>query len=114
MDSDRENFLVRALWSTNECQFNFSCFEVVGYIIECRSINRDEDEIRMIIWRNELEIYQNNSFGVTWRTTFSAKPFRRYICQMASINGYGTGIYGSRVDVETPQQSNWLTCNALY
>ena len=103
MDSDRENFLVQAMWSISECQFNFSCFEVLGYIIQCRSISRIGDEIRKIIWRNELDMDQNSSFGVT---TFSVKPFRTYVCQMAAINGYGTGIYGSRVDVEIPQRSN--------
>ena len=103
MDSDRENFLVQAMWSINECQFNFSCFEVLGYIIQCRSIGNDGDEIRKIIWRRDLEIDQNSTFGVT---TFSAKPFRTYQCSMAAINGYGTGLYGSGIDVEIPQRSN--------
>ena len=105
VDPDRQNFLVQAMWGINECQFNFSCIEVLGYIIECRSISRDEDEIRKIIWRNELEMDQNNSFGVT---VFSAKPFQTYQCKMAAINTYGTGLFGSGIDVEIPQLSNQL------
>ena len=108
MDADRENFLVQAMWSINDCQFNFSCFEVLGYIIECRNIHRLGDGIRKIIWRDELQIDQYNST----RVNFSAKPYRTYTCTMASINGYGAGIFGSRIDVDIPQRGNWPTRNA--
>ena len=91
------------MWSINECRFNFSCFEVLGYIIQCR---HDDDEIRIIIWRNELETDQNNSFG---ETTFSAKPFRTYQCAMAAINAYGFGHFGSAIDVKIPQLSMLFT-----
>lgn len=101
MDSDRENFLVQAMWRipSNECQFNFSCFEALGYVIRCRT-DTVEDEIRKIVFKTELD---RNSSGVA---TFSAKPFRRYVCEMAAFNGYGVSHYGSRVDIETPQLSN--------
>lgn len=108
MDSDKENFLVQAMWSINECQFNFSCFEVLGYIIRCRNIRSPSDEIRKIVWRYELQIDQYNST----RVNFSAKPYRTYTCSMASINGYGTGLYGSRIDVDIPQRGNRLIRNA--
>lgn len=93
LDSDRESFMIHAMWSTNECRFNFSCFEVLGYIIQCRS---NFDEIRKIVWRSELQMDQNNSLG---EKMFSVKPFRTYQCAMAGINAYGAGIFGSVQDV---------------
>lgn len=102
IDADRQNFLVQAIWSINECQFNFSCFEVLGYIIRCRNIRSPSDEIRKIVWRNELQIDPYNST----RVNFLVKPYRTYTCDMASINGYGTGLYGSRIDVDIPQRGN--------
>lgn len=105
VDSDRESFEVTARWSINECRFNFSCFEVLGYIIQCLSIGSDRDEIRKIMWRNELEVDQNNSFG---ETVFFAKAFRTYTCRMAAVNSFGAGLYGSTTDVKIPQQRNYF------
>ena len=100
--------MVQAMWALSECyhnNFNSNCIDILGYVIECRSNNRDEEEIRKIIWRDEIDLDQNQSFGMA---TFLAKPFRTYQCQMAAINGNGVGLYGSKNDVMTPQQSN---CN---
>lgn len=107
LNSDRENLVVSAMWALSECHhdnFNSSCIDILGYVIECRSINNDEDEIRKIVWRDEVELDQNESFGMT---SFLAKPFRTYRCRMASINGNGVGLYGSNKDFNTPQQSNF-------
>ena len=97
-NSDRNSFFVQATWEMYSCQSNFSCIELLGYVISCRAENSVED-MTLTIWLSDIEDSDTSDF------LLPVKPFTRYTCSMASMNTYGVGLPGSRISVDTPETS---------
>ncbi len=102
VERNRDTLFIGAQWEMFVCESNFSCVELLGYVIICR----DEDtmkEVRKTIW---LSDYQNDE-EVFDSARIELNYFTRYDCAMASQNTYGVGQPGSKVSVFTPETSTF-------
>lgn len=85
------------------CESNFSCVELLGYVIICRDQDTSK-ELRKAIWlsdyQDDEEVFDNARIEVSY--------FKRYDCAVASQNTYGVGQPGSRISVSTPETSALL------
>ena len=111
-NSNKDTFFVEATWEMFMCESNFSCVELLGYVIVCREdrrqstpVNDPTAEVRKTLW---LSDYQTED-AVYEAARVPVKSFTRYDCSMSSMNTYGVGQPGSRVSVVTPETSELLT-----
>lgn len=95
--SHSDTIILQARWAVQDCDTEFSCLEVLGYIIMCR--DNENAEIRRIVWQFEVAELRGSLASVN----LSVRPFTRYQCFMASVNGNGVGFYGSSVIVNTDE-----------
>lgn len=79
-----------------QCRSNFSCIELLGYVISCRE-DSTQEEVLLTVWLSDIEDLEAAD------SRLPVKPFTRYTCWMASVNTYGVGQPGSRVAVQTPE-----------
>jgi hypothetical protein len=96
-DNTRHDLILQARWAVQDCEREFGCVEVLGYIVMCQDRREDTDhEIRKIVWRFEVEELRGSIASVN----LSARPFTDYRCSMSSLNGNGIGFSGSSVSVQ--------------
>ncbi len=100
MRQNRDSLFIGAQWEMFVCESNFTCVELLGYVITCRAeISREE--VRNTVWlsdfQDEDEVFENARVQV--------KPFTRYDCSVASLNTYGVGQPGSIISLKTPETS---------
>ncbi len=108
MDQNRDSLFIGAQWEMFVCESNFSCVELLGYVITCRA-EISMEEVTNTVWlsdfQNEIEVFQNARVQV--------KYFTRYDCTMASLNTYGVGQPGSKVSLRTPETSAAFICRII-
>ncbi len=104
VERNRDTLFIGAQWEMFLCESNFTCVELLGYVIICR----DEDtmkEVRKTVWlsdyQDDEEVFANARIEVNY--------FTRYDCAIASQNTYGVGQPGSKVAVTTPETSASLS-----
>ena len=102
-DNTRPEVILQVRWAVQDCETTeIPCVEVLGYIIICQ--DRKADEIRRVVWRNEVEEFVGSIANVN----FSVKPFSEYLCFMAGFNSYGMGFFGTRSEIVTDRLGKQL------
>ncbi|XP_064388131.1 uncharacterized protein LOC135336300 isoform X2 [Halichondria panicea] len=109
MRQNRDSLFIGAQWEMFVCESNFTCVELLGYVITCRAeISREE--VRNTVWlsdfQDEDEVFENARVQV--------KPFTRYDCSVASLNTYGVGQPGSIISLKTPETIPKQSATKLY
>ena len=92
----QQEIRLQARWAIQDCEGDFACIKVLGYIIECTT-DRIEDEIRKIVLTSQVTRTTDSLTSIE----FLVRPFTRYQCSIGSMNSYGLGFSGSRVSIQT-------------
>ncbi len=96
--NSRQEIIVQVQWNLDKCNNNYSCIEVLGYVVVCQD-DDGNDDVRKIVWHYEVA---NDSDGIG-STNLSMRPYTLYRCMMASLNRYGLGFFGAIDSLRTPE-----------